>query len=419
MLLTLAADASPPAAGQNAKPSSRFDEMRTADSPTVMAGSIQLLGMAEIKRRLGGRWNAVADIAWRIAELTIRRHITAEDAYQRCGDETFVLCFASPDKARAEARTRAIAEEIATQLAQQAPQFRVQVDHTVAEMDWNDIDNGGSDSIAEMIARELRQVRKRAEAAARAWRSDLVRSAGIRFGPIWQPPRRIVTGYRAMLNEQTGTHAMQRLASVTTPEELRSTLHELDCLIVGRAITALDRLLHVGDMAQMLVPVNFNSLNNRAAREKYLALCRDIPRSYKRFLLFEIHGAPHGTPISRLVEIALALRPYCRGVLVELPAGGRQLPELAAVRLFGVSVDAKSLPRSAGEATTALTRLVSTAAALNLKVFVHGADTLGLVEAAQKARADFVDGRAVALPMAEPKAAHHWAPHSESRSIFP
>ena len=411
LLLARTADVPPPAASLNANPSRSFGEMRTASSPTVMAGSIQLLGMAEIKRRLGARWSAVADIACRIAEQTIQRHISAEDVYQRHGEETFVLCFASPDKARAQAKTRAIAEEIATLLARQTPQIPLQVDHTVAEVEWANIDNGEAESIAELIARDLRQVRERADAAARAWRNELVRTAGIRFGPIWHPPRRVVTSYRAMLNEQTGTHAMQRLASATTPEELKSTLHELDCLILGRAIKALDRLLHAGGMAQMLISVNFNSLSNRAVREKYLNLCRDIPEYYKRFLLFEVHGAARGTLVARLIEIALALKPYGHGVLVELPANGHKLQELMSARLFGVSVDAKSLPRNVGQATTSLTRLVSAATALNLKVFVHGADTVGILEVAQKARADYVDGSAVALPMAEPKAAYHWTPH--------
>lgn len=411
MLLALSADASPPATGRNANASRSFGEMRTTSSPTVMAGSIQLLGMAEIKQRLGARWSKMADSAFRIAEQTIQRHITAEDAYQRHGRETFLLCFASPDKAHAEAKTRMIAEEIVTRLAQQTPQIPLRVDHTVAEVEWADIDEGEPESIAESIARELRQVRERAEASARAWRNELLRCAGIRFGPIWHAPRRIVAGYRAMLNEQTGARALQRLAGITTPEELKSTLHELDCLIVGRAIKALDRLLHAGGMAQVLVSVNFNSLSTRAMREKYLNLCRDIPQQYKRFLLFEVHSAPNGTPVSRLVEIALALKPYGHGVLVEPPANGGQLQDLTSVGLFGLSVSAKSLPQNVGQATTALTRLVAAATALNLKVFVHGADTVGILDAAQKAQADYIDGRAVALPVAEPKTAYHWTPH--------
>jgi EAL domain-containing protein (putative c-di-GMP-specific phosphodiesterase class I) len=411
MLLALTADTPPPATGASASASRTFGEMRRAGSATVMAGSIQLLGMAEIKQRLGGRWSEMANSAFRIAEQTIKRHLTAEDAYQRHGRETFLLCFASLDKAHAEAKTRMIAEEIVTLLAQQALQIPLRVDHTVAELEWADIDKGEVESIADVIARELRQVRERAEASARAWRSELLRTAGIRFSPIWHAPRRIVAGYRAMLNEQTGTRALQRLAGITTPEELKNTLHELDCLIVGWAIKALDRLLHDGGTAQMLVPVNFNSLSTRATRERYLNLCRDIPQQYKQFLLFEVHSAPSGTPVSRLVDVALALKPYGHGVLVEPPASGGQLQELASVGLFGLSVGAKSLPCNVGQAAAALTRLVSAATTLNLKVFIHGADTVGILDAAQKARADYIDGRAVASPMAEPKTAHHWTPH--------
>jgi EAL domain-containing protein (putative c-di-GMP-specific phosphodiesterase class I) len=411
MLLSITAEAQTPDADAKGKSPRKLGEVRKASATSVVAGSIQFLGMTEIKRRLGAQWNAVADIASSVAEQTIKRYISAEDAYQRHGADAFVLCFASPDKAHAEAKTRAIAEEISAALARQAPQAGFRIDHTVAEMKWADIDNGEADLIAEQIAKELRQVRERAEASARAWRNELIRSAGVRFSPIWHPSRRTVTCYRAMLNEQTGTHALQRLSGITSPRELRSTLHELDCLVIGRAIKALDGLLQAGGMAQVLVPVNFNSLCDRTAREKYLNLCRDIPEHYQRLIMFEVHGAPHGTPVSRLIEVALTLKLFGQGVLVELPASSGRLQELASVRLLGLSVDAKSLSREGGQGATALTRLVAAAAALNLKVFVHGADTVGSLDAAQKARADYVDGRAVAMPLAEPKTAYHWSPH--------
>ncbi|MBI1245796.1 MAG: hypothetical protein GC202_12385 [Alphaproteobacteria bacterium] len=411
MLLSLTAEAKTHEATAEAKPSRSLGQMRRPNATTVMAGSIQFLGMTEIKERLGARWDAVADIAGKVAEQTIRRHISIEDAYQRQGADAFVLCFASPDRAHAEAKTRRIAEDIATVLARQAPQAGFRIDHTVAEMKWADIDNGEADLIAEQIAKELRQIRERAEVAARAWRNELIRNAGVRFGPIWHPPRRTVACYRAMLNEQTGTHALQRLSGITSPKELKSTLHELNCLVVGRAIKALDALLHAGGMAQILVPVNFNSLNDRTAREKYLNLCRDIPENYQRLILFEVHGAPPGTPISRLIEVALTLKLFGHGVLVELPATSSRLQDLASVGLFGLSVDARSLPRDCGQAATVLTRLGAAAATFNLKVFVHGADTVGMLDAAQNAHADYIDGRAVAMPLTEPKTAYHWSPH--------
>lgn len=62
MLLKLAADAPPSTTGPVANPSRPFGELRTANSPTVMAGSVQLLGMAEIKQQLAAHWSAVADI---------------------------------------------------------------------------------------------------------------------------------------------------------------------------------------------------------------------------------------------------------------------------------------------------------------------------------------------------------------------
>lgn len=387
----------------------QLGDIRHPAAATVMAGSIQLLGMADIKKQLGQRWTAVAASAGRIAEETIRRHLSTDDAYQRHGEDAFVLCFASPDKGHAEARTKAIVAEITQRLGSENPGIALRVDHTVAELEWADLDDAEG-SIAEIIARELREVREKAEAAARAWRRELLRSAGIRFNPIWSPRERTVMAFRATLDEQTGRHAMGRLSSVTTPDDLKTTLHELDCLIVGRAVKGLDRLLQEGGKARVVVPVNVNSLSTKAARDAYLNLCRDIPQAHSRFVLFELHGATAGTPVTRLVEIALALRPFCLGVVVETPAAGAELQKLSEARVLGISVDDKALPRGAAQSSAALKRLAAAASALEMKVFMHGADTVGSLESARQAPVDYVDGRAVDFPLTDLKSAYRWIP---------
>jgi hypothetical protein len=46
----------------------------------------------------------------------------------------------------------------------------------------------------------------------------------------------------------------------------------------------------------------------------------------------------------------------------------------------------------------------------DLRVFMHDADTVGMVEAAVGAQVDYIEGGAVAPPSPWPKPAHHWNP---------
>ena len=409
----------PAAAGRSASPAAsglpeRFERnsrpmtvRRSPDSQALLAASVQLLGMNEIRRSLGDRWDSVAGIAYRVANRVIHNHLDEGDSFEQQDSETFVLCFGRLKKPEAERRARTIATEIKAALEREAPDLKIRVEQTVAELDWDTVEVGGA-SIADSIADALHQVRNEAELAARAWRQDLLKGATVLYSSIWNPKQRIVSSYRCLLDEATGQNALQRLGKVSGAEELLSTLSDLDCLMLGRAIQALHLLLKRGGTAQILIPVNFNALCDRSCRETYLKLCRDIPESYRQFVLFEVHGAPPSAPITRITEVALTLKPFSKGVVLEFSPTSTRLQDLAGSGVLGISFDARLFGNGTGDTLGRMTRVVATARAANLKSFFENTDTLGLLEAAVKAQVDYVCGRAITSPMTEPKNSYHW-----------
>jgi hypothetical protein len=124
------------------------------------------------------------------------------------------------------------------------------------------------------------------------WREHLLRTASIRYKPVWSPSKKVVALHRAVLDEDTGRRTMQRLSSLSSVDEMLTVLFELDCLILGHAASGLHDLVGNGGRTQLIVPVNFNSLNLGTRRKRYLKLCADIPSAYRRFLLFEICDIP-------------------------------------------------------------------------------------------------------------------------------
>lgn len=185
---------------------------------------------------------------------------------------------------------------------------------------------------------------------------------------------------------------------------------ELDCLLIGKAVESLHKLLCRGAKARIVIPVTFTTVQERSFRERYLNLCREVPPSYKRFILFHLHGPMASTPVSRLTEIGVALKAYSEGVIIE--AAPSQLQEITASSFHGVSLNAKNLPANVPEATDRLLRLVGTVQAVGVRTFVHGADSMGLVEACINAGVDYVEGRGVALPLDEPKPAYQYNPRN-------
>ena len=273
----------------------------------LLAGSIRFLDLEQIKRELGANWGQASAAAYGIVEDTIRKHLSADDSYAKHGPDMFVLCFASTNRQAVEARMCDIAGEIKQTLStSKGEAFRVA--HDVEDVIFVD---GDEVPLIDTIANSLRRVRDEAENAAKMWREHLLRTACIRYKPIWSPSKRVVALHRAVLDEDTGRRTMQRLSSLSSVDEMLTVLFELDCLILGHAAAGLHDLVNGGGRTQLIVPVNFNNLNLGARRKRFLKLCADIPSAYRRFLLFEICDIPSGNTGRTRSRPDCATEPIC------------------------------------------------------------------------------------------------------------
>ena len=274
----------------------------------LLAGSIRFLDLDQIKREFGVSWGQASAAAYAIVENTIRKHLSGNDCYARHQD-MFVLCFPSTSREAVEARMCDIAEEIKQTLStSESSAFRVA--HDVEDVIFVD---GDEVPLIDTIANSLKRVRDEAENAAKTWREHLLRTASIRYKPIWSPTKKVVALHRAVLDEDTGRRMMQRLSSLSSVDELLTVLFELDCLILGHAIAGLHDLVNGGGRTQLIVPVNYNSLTVAAQRKRYLKLCADIPSAYRRFFLFEICDIPPGTLGGRVLDLIVPLNQNAHG----------------------------------------------------------------------------------------------------------
>lgn len=163
----------------------RLMQAQKAESNGIVAGSVQLLGLNEIRRSVGDGPHSVAGVVHRIAEQVIKKNLAEGDAFFRNDDETFLLCFASDSKHAAETTTKLIAAEITARLKAEAPDAALRVDQTVAQIDHDSLEAG---SIVGAIAAALQKVREEAEQTIVAWRQHLLRNATVRYTPYGARP---------------------------------------------------------------------------------------------------------------------------------------------------------------------------------------------------------------------------------------
>jgi hypothetical protein len=428
-LLSVAAERPPPAVAPRRHPHvdiprARFDQRvraviasRPSGSTKLLAGAVQLLGMTEIRQALGDdAWEAVAGKAREITEATIRAHLSANDACDRRNDETYILCFADTDKRDAETKTERIVAEIKERLIREVPQAaeRVRVTHDVCELEWVEDEASGT-SLIDILAESLRKVREEADRAAKQWRHALVHEATVVYGPLWRPKARAVPIFRCLLDDATGKIALDRLRTLSGIEALLETTSELECVMFSRAIQALHALVQNNGTAALVVPVSFHTLNERRLRERFTALCRDMPDAYRQFVIFELRAVPAGVPDIRLVEMVQQLKPLGKSVILEMQLDEQRVKHMTGIGLFGVALDVAPFAGGNTNLELYLARYARHAKSANLNTLVHGVSTLGLADAALKAKFDYIGGDAIAHALDAPKSAYHWNPPLSQR----
>lgn len=375
-------------------------------SGVLLAGSLKLLGMTQIRQELGPAWTAVADRAYGLAESVIRQHLTTDDLCERHDDETYVLCFARLDKAAADRKTAEMTAEIKAALLREVPETAaVRFQNFVAEVNYDRV-NRSAESILGSLLSSLEEVRREAEDAFQERRAALLREARLVYSPVMQVKHEVAVMNRCLVSDAAGRIALEQLQAVSGPEEFLTALADLDFLILQRTIKALHEVIQASRKSYFLMPVNFQTLNQKKFRDDYFQLCSTVPEPYQKFMAIEIRSVPDGVPTSRILDVVLQVRRYCQYVVLNVHAHETRLGEVIGGGLFGISMELGELGEDPRHAMQVLTRVIAAARAANLTVIAHGANTLGLAKAAIAAGADYLDGEAVAPRSSLPKAAH-------------
>ena len=363
-----------------------------------VAGAVHLIGMQEIKRELGPAWPHVSERADRVIEAVMACHLGADDIFVRQDEETYVVCFAEPGEEAARDKARRIVADTSERLRSEVPETNsVRVQQNVTTVPLEALEGGAS--VVDAIAAMLDQVRAEAlEVEARLRRAVFEESTAV-YRPIWSPVLQAVTMFRCTLDDATVRTSLRQLFELADPPMALKVMMEVDCLLMGRAIGALHELARNGDETIVVVPVSFHTINRPESSERFLSLCERIAQPYRTKVIFEIYGAPPRTSASQLATVAAGVSEHCLGVVLELSRGHQIQYEILKGTAYGIAFDLKGRKDTLDETVATASR---PAHAAGLKVFVHEARTLGVVDATVRANVDFVDGEAISPKLSTP-----------------
>lgn len=388
---------------------------RGSADKSLMAGSIQLLGLQDLKVTLGDSWAEVAESVLDLAEETIAEHLGADNEYRRHQNDSFILIFPSLDAAAAEQKTRELSRAIRSRVAAELPSVDVKVEHHTSEVDCTQAFSEQS-SIIDAVTRVLDEIRTEVRSTQERLRRDLLRNAMVVYGPIWHPVSRMVLMYRCLLDRSTGETTLEHMREMSSVKDLQSALLDIDSLVLGRAASEIHALMERKGKPKLVVPVHFHTIRVKQARDTYLDLCKSIPEPYRKFLMFEIHSVPSNVLIARVLELSAYMRPWCSGVILRSTISPDILPQIVSYGLYGISLDLSEGRSHREPPTSELSDISAVASQLGLVTLVHGVNTIGLADLCCRAKVDFLNGEAIAGRLPKPKSIHRWIPHSATTS---
>ncbi len=394
---------------------------------SILSGKIQLVGLEKIRDRLGPDWPRNAEKAQVIANHCIRRSLSADDIYVRYDELRFLIVFANLSRDQAQVKCLRIAEEIGQRLlGEDFDASAAQVETGVFESDGSlvfsalnksdlisRLEGVGSTTSAgtfELSTTTQTQSSPPTPQApvpdfsiARIDKAKALSLIRIDYRPMWSLKQKAITTYFA------STTAVSVFGRSLRDDEVRqefssvvSTI-EFDSFVTRSALSGLTEALSQGSRMMLCWSIDFETIATRQTRHDYLAICQEIPDPIRKLLVLEINHLPTGVPQSRLIEVIINLRTYCRAIFIRVPAEFRRCAALASSGAYaaGFSLNHGGTDE---EKIRLINEFAEQCAKFGLRSYIRGVPSRAQVLAALAAGIDYVDGPAVAKPSELPGA---------------
>lgn len=393
---------------QEASFATRLESMAEDNDPQsspLVAGSLELVGLNDVREAMGDRWHALGSRAEEIAEAELRLLLDDTDFYRPYGDTSFLVCFSNLDKPAADRKARQIGARIKARLVQQIPEIAatISVDHFVAAVDRTALRQGGELPIADRLLGTLEKMREEAQVTARQFRTSLLRDFQILFAPVWHTSKHMVILNRCLLDMTSGCTTLGQFQALADPLQLSQTLAELDFSLLTKSLEALHHMLRAGRGSAVLVPVTFRTIDDVGSLQEYVRLLSLIPDSYRKFVIIEINGIPTTAYAQRVGELITILAPFTKGLALEVGLDEPRTAALLAQNPWALSVNLLGASSTDPQIASRLRKFTSLVTSTPTQTFAHGANSIGLALAALEAGFNYLDGPAIHPTTREPK----------------
>ncbi|MBN15882.1 MAG: hypothetical protein CMJ15_11830 [Pelagibacterium sp.] len=395
------------------------ENLGTAERPLV-TGSMELLGLDEVRACLGAKWNRLADQALAIATAEIKRYLSDQDFFKPESETRFLICFASLNREQAMHKASLIARAIRARLLDELPEIEEQtsVERFVTEVDPKDLAGRGR-GLADRLAATLERIQGELEVAVAVQRRTTIKDFQLLFAPIWEVSTHVTTFNRCQADTASVSGALARMRTIADNDQVQKMRGELDCMILARGVERLHGSLRSDASVSLLVPLTFSTFLDPDTARDYLKILASVPAIYRNRIVLELRGIGNGVTISDILSLRDRVSGTTDRIVAEITEDSALLPIFEPGDIFGISFDLSTLGSGGTCSSQRLRKIVQMADQASLASYAHSANTLGVASAAIRAGFQFIDGPAVHLNVTEPRPATRLKPMVDMSEAAP
>lgn len=399
----------------------------------LTSGKLQLIGLANIQKKMGKRWQGLCAVVYETTETVIRENIGTNDLFIRYTDDTYVIIFAQENLAASEATASLIAEEVRRRLflLDEEALREIEVRETVRKVSTDtlsgfdfsdflddfvaepteDIVNPSFKSLAEDYSGSYikTEIASSPYKPANKRQKSLVDPGNLNFSyiPLWDVKRGALTTYACFSSQPDSREDLldqhknnyrnmaeesRVVADLKTLEHIKSELSSME------------------DQKRKLLiacPVRYETLFSFESYELYKEALLSIPLGQRQFLILLILKPDKDLSAKDAYWFLAPLKGHCRLFFAEVPLKqGIHYQTLKSIGIDGIGI---CLEKENPEQQIMGILNSFSSAAKSYKIshtFVLGVSSLSLTTSSVCAGFDYVGGTAIHDAVEHPDTIH-------------
>lgn len=395
----------------------------------VNSGKLQLVGLSEIKKRLGNQWNGLSRLVYNTVEEVIETHLNSDDLSIRYRDEIYLILFLTAPFDEAQKKIAKIAHEIRQRLftldEKELRRMEIQeATHVISadamsEFSFSDFldayvaDDNHFDCLlkfkkakshdpTEQVSRvDVNAKDINPESDLKPLQEPI--EVTYAYQPLWEVKRNAITTYLCEALDVTNKRNLFNAYNSTSNQTMQHKL-SLDLEILKNTLRELELMEKEGRKVLISCPVQYQTLHGFESYQQYKNVLQTIPDYHRQFLIFHVVDTEENMPIKETYWFAKPLRQFCRFVFAEVPL--RRDINFSFLQKTGVNVAGVRLRDNVedeAEMIRMLNSFTTRAKSLNIpQTFIFGANTLSIATSAVCAGFDFIGGKSILNKQTKP-----------------